>query len=218
MNYFLIRTPNGALVPLPDWFYDAPAKNTKNPRRIYQTSYYHEWIYEDRDGREVTVGKFDVSEVRPVRRSIDKDICAVCFKFHYKDRVHEVELSINEYQHRNFLHKFSFVERNPDCSDKILTDTIAYALQQKEFSEMYIIPSQPGWCRLDDGTKMFASSQSVYPLLESYYPREVKECIMVDTSCNVRDIARDLRNALSCEGGWNLAMAIGTASLVLDRA
>lgn len=191
-------------------------KKEYSPRKIKKNLYTQEWYLEERDnGRTIDIGKFILKNpfiINPTSLQ-NFDACKFCVR--YDEQEYDVVLTEKEYKSRKILQHFSFLKRNPDCPDKYLIDAIYLAFQELECWKFLFTPKNSGWQELPKGKPFFASNLSVYPNLDVYYPNDVRERQLLNTSRTLIDIAKDYAEKLPKIWQYKLLVAIRLVCLML---
>ena len=190
-----------------------------SPRKIEQNKWTKEWILKERDnGREIVIGKFSFEDVMIINPTTPTNYDAICFNVNCEEgenKTNFVTIPAKDFKKRNILQYFSFLRRNPDCPDKYLVDAICLALQNEKDIRMLVPPKRSGFAESRNGDLYFGSQKSIYPGLDKYYPVNVCERMLVQTSKSLYDIAKEYAKVLPNLWQYKLLIAIRIASLLL---
>lgn len=200
----------------PNVFINSFDKKDFSPRKIVQNQYTGLWLVKERDGgREIEIGIFELKDALIVNPISSTDYAAVKVGMKYEDKEYCVVIPGKDYKKRNILQYFPFFKRNPDCPDKYIVDAIYMAFQKYEQWEILVTPERSGWAETENGKLFFNSRQFVYPGLEVYYPHDICERQLVNTTRSLTEIAKEYAKTLPNIWQYKLLVAIRLASLLL---
>jgi len=165
-------------------------------RRLILDQFTGEYKVKERDGRIVVVGKFKITDeliIKPLRPNVFEGLN---FEIEYDGEKYSVTLTFSEYCKRQLLPHLPFFKRNPDCKDAYIVAAVFHALQNFPDAKFLQIADRSGWVHFEDGSIDFASSASVFPGLEEYYPEDVKSRKLLTTDRALTDIIGEYRDVL----------------------
>lgn len=187
----------------------------KLPREYIQDNYSLEWIYQERGGRRVRIGKLDLMSVVMVNMHEDSSFdCLYCIirneqgeypvVIPYKDQFKKTA---------TLLQHFGW---HPDCPPNVFIGLFYWLVfKRQQDRKIMVLPECSGWCQGANGKPFFASSENVDPVIAAYYPNDVKERRLLKTDRALRDVAAEYAVALPHNWKYKTLVAIRLASLLL---
>lgn len=185
-----------------------------SPRKIFQDKFTKEWKVKERDQRVIVIGKIDLHAPLIVNPTSVTNFAAFYCKMKYNDETYPIVIPEKEFKKRDILPYLSFFQRNPDCSDKYLVDAFFLAIQELTDIKFLKTPERSGWAESKNGELEFASRKSVHPHLAAYYPDDVRERKLINTTRALMDIAKEYAEALPKLWQYKLLVTIRIVSLL----
>ncbi len=186
------------------------------PRTIQEDKYTHKWTVKERDdGRSIEIGTFVVKLFMIVNATSPVDYDAVHLEIEYNGKTYFVTIPAKDYRKRNILPYLGFIERNPDCPDKYLISALYLAIQEAKNKKFLVTPKKSGFSESDNGEVYFGCNGNMYPGLEVYYPNDIRERQLVNTTRSLTEIAKEYAKTLPNIWQYKLLVAIRLASLLL---
>ena len=93
-------------------------------RKIYCNSYTQEWCCEERNGRNVIIGRFKIKSCLIVNPQPDDTYDALYCILEDENGQHPVVIPYKELKKWDILEYLLFFKRNPDCPDKYIIDLL----------------------------------------------------------------------------------------------
>ncbi|MBR4628571.1 MAG: hypothetical protein IKO47_12930 [Ruminococcus sp.] len=165
-------------------------------RKIIHDDYNGEYKVRERNGRVVVVGKFQIKKVLVVNPRSESEFAAMYFEIEVDAKKYPVVLSYKEYCARDLLSHLPFFKRNPDCPDSYIVAAVYLALQDYPDAQFLSTASRSGFVQYEEGKVDFASSASVFPGLEEYYPPDIRERKLIKTDRALADVTAEYRKFL----------------------
>lgn len=214
-NYYLQNQLYSANNIISELEYKINQKTEKIPRKFEQDSYTEVWTLIERDGRKIKIGKLKVKSAVIVNMHEDLTFDAIYCIIDAGNGERPVVIPYKELYRKDNKKLLQLFRWEPDCSPGHFINLFYYLLFKCDNKKILETPKISGWSMGADNIPFFASSANADPVIEQYYPVNVKERQLYRTDRAVQDIAKEYAKLLPNNWKYKLLVAIRITSMLL---
>ncbi len=214
-NYYLQQQVYSANNIISELEYKINQKAEKIPRKFEQNSHTEVWSLIERDGRKIEVGKLKVRSAVIINMHENLTFDAAYCIIDTGNGERAVVIPYKELYRKDNKSLLQLFRWEPECSPSHFINLFYYLLFKCDNKKFLETPKISGWSMGANNIPFFASSANVDPVIEQYYPVNVRERKLHRTDRAVQDIAKEYAELLPNNWRYKLIVAIRITSILL---